>query len=334
MKNYIIAFCAMVTLALTACTLTAEDNKQTTKTAKKIKTLIIDGQNNHGVWPKSTMMMKSYLEETGLFTADIYRSENLWRSTGYNNYIAKHPLNDGKNYQDLKQPKTDPNFQPNFEQYDLIVSNFGWKAADWPAKTKAEFEKYMKNGGGLVVIHAADNSFPKWTEFNKMIGLGGWGNRNETDGPYKYYNKAGKLITDTTKGGAGAHGKAHEFQLQIRDTEHPITKGLPKVWLHTKDELYAKLRGPAENLTILASAYPQNVKNGDVKHEPILMTIDYHQGRVFHSTLGHDHVAFEGVGFITTFLRGAEWAATGKVTQAIPADFPTAENASKRAYKD
>jgi type 1 glutamine amidotransferase len=64
----------------------------------------------------------------------------------------------------------------------------------------------------------------------------------------------------------------------------------------------------------------------------MLMTIQYQQGRVFHTTLGHDTEAFEGVGFITTFLRGTEWAATGKVTQKIPADFPSADKPAARAF--
>ena len=33
------------------------------------------------------------------------------------------------------------------------------------------------------------------------------------------------------------------------------------------------------------------------------------------------------------FLRGVEWVATGKVTQSIPADFPTAENSTSRKFE-
>jgi hypothetical protein len=36
------------------------------------------------------------------------------------------------------------------------------------------------------------------------------------------------------------------------------------------------------------------------------------------------------VGFITTLQRGAEWAASGKVTQKIPSDFPDVDEVSKR----
>jgi type 1 glutamine amidotransferase len=103
--------------------------------------------------------------------------------------------------------------------------------------------------------------------------------------------------------------------------------------MHTKDECYSRLRGPAENLTILATACDSPALKAAGRHEPMLMTVDYHKGRVFHTTLGHDTEAFEGVGFITTFLRGTEWAATGKVTQKIPADFPSADKSSARPFQ-
>jgi hypothetical protein len=40
--------------------------------------------------------------------------------------------------------------------------------------------------------------------------------------------------------------------------------------------------------------------------------------------------AMQCAGFQTLLLRGAEWAATGKVTQKVPDDFPTAEAVSLR----
>jgi type 1 glutamine amidotransferase len=68
------------------------------------------------------------------------------------------------------------------------------------------------------------------------------------------------------------------------------------------------------------------------RHEPILMVIKYGEGRTFHTTLGHDIPALEGVSFITTFLRGTEWAATGKVTQPVPDDFPTVDATTARPF--
>lgn len=295
----------------------------------KLKVLIVDGQNNHEVWPKSTIMMKQYLEETGLFEVDICRTKFTWKAEREKAYL---PLAGVGETQDLKEPKTDPDFIPAFKKYDVVVSNFGWKAADWPEETQKALEKFMTRGGGFVSVHAADNSFPDWHEYNRMIGLGGWGDRNEKHGPYVYYTNEGVLVRDTTPGSAGAHGPQHLIPITVRVANHPITKGMPEVWMTTKDECYAKLRGPAENMTILATGKDMSGKAPTDRHEPILMALDYGKGRVFHTTLGHDDYSCEGVGFIISFIRGVEWAATGKVTIPIPDDFPTSENSTSRKF--
>jgi len=296
----------------------------------KLKVLIIDGQNNHVVWPKSTIMMKQYLEETGLFEVDIMRTQFTWNAQREKDFL---PLAGVGETQNLDEPKADPDFAPDFTAYDVVVSNFGWNAADLPEKTQTALEKYMKNGGGLVVVHAADNSWPEWKGFNEMIGIGGWGDRNEKDGPYVYYTNEGELVRDNSKGSAGAHGPQHQIPIIVREPDHPITKGMPETWTTTKDECYAMLRGPAENMTILATGKDMSGKAPTDRHEPILMVIEYGKGRIFHTTLGHDDYSCEGVGFIISFTRGVEWAATNKVTQAIPDDFPTAEKPTSRKFK-
>ena len=186
--NLIYIFCIFM------CTFSAE---------AKLKVLIVDGQNNHEVWPKSTIMMKQYLEETGLFKVDICRTKFTWKGEREKAFL---PMAGVGQTEDLKEPKSDPDFMPSFSKYDVVVSNFGWKAADWPEATQKALEKYMAKGGGFVSVHAADNSFPNWLEFNKMIGLGGWGDRNEKNGPYVYYTNEGELVRDNSPGGAGAHG--------------------------------------------------------------------------------------------------------------------------------
>jgi len=296
---------------------------------EKLKALIVDGQNNHEVWPKSTIMMKHYLEGTGLFEVEVARTRYLWKAEREAAFL---PLARAGVSELLKEPKPDPAFKPDFKRYAVVISNFGWKAADWPEETRRALERYMAEGGGLAVVHAADNSWPTWPEFNKMIGLGGWGNRSAKDGPYVYYDKAGQVVRDASPGPCGKHGPQNEFVVTIRNREHPITKGLPDFWMHSKDECYSLLRGPAENMDILATACDTPELKAAGRNEPILMALSYHKGRVFHTTLGHDDYSFEGVGFITTFLRGTEWAATGKVTQAVPADFPSAEKPSARAF--
>jgi uncharacterized protein len=118
-----------------------------------------------------------------------------------------------------------------------------------------------------------------------------------------------------------------------------VMQGLPAEWLHANDELYSQLRGPAKNLEVLAtaSADPAKHRGGTGEQEPMLMAIQFGKGRIFHTTLGHvgpkdtelaDSV--NCVGFIATFQRGTEWAATGKVTQAVPRDFPLADKTSVR----
>jgi type 1 glutamine amidotransferase len=316
----------------------------------RLKALIIDGQSNHGIWPKTTAMMKDYLEQTGLFTVDVERTAAAWVGPHNDNdlgfgkekrlqLLEQYPAGSRK-VTSVEKPETDPNFKPDFSKYDLVISNFGWQAAPWPKETQAAFEKYVKDGGGFVLVHAADNSFGDWAEFNKIIGMGAWGDRNERHGPYVYYDDNGKLIRDTSKGPAGSHGKQYEFSITIRDKSHPITRGMPTEWLHAQDELYDRLRGPAENMKVLATAYSDEEKNaspfsplrGTARHEPMMLTVEYGKGRVFQTPLGHTDYSMECVGFITLFQRGAEWAATGKVTTKIPSDFPTASKVSQRKW--
>ncbi len=296
--------------------------------AAPMKALIIDGQNNHGAWPKTTVMMKSYLEQTGLFAVDVARTKF---TVNGGDLVAKYPL-PGVESTAVKSAQSDPDFKPQFGNYDVVISNFGHGAAPWPQKTQDAFVDYVKSGGGLVVIHAADNSFGDWPEYNAMIGLGGWGGRNEKSGPYVYLDDDGKVVRDESKGGGGHHGSQHPFALVVRNPSHPITKGMPREWLHAKDELYDKLRGPAANMEILATAYASPEFGGTGHHEPMLMTIRYGEGRVFHTPMGHADYSQECVGFIVSLQRGAEWAATGKVTQEIPQDFPKADAESARKF--
>jgi uncharacterized protein len=223
-------------------------------------------------------------------------------------------------------------FRPDFDKYKAVISNyndFGGGTA-WPADAQVTFEHYVRNGGGFVSYHAADNAFPDWSGYNLMIGIGGWEGRNEKSGPFWYF-RDGKLVTDPTPGAAGNHGARQPFRVTMHDGTHPITKGLPGVWMHASDALYSRMRGPGENMTVLATAFSDPQNRGTGHDEPMLMVLSYGQGRVFHTTLGHDAEAIGCVGFITTFARGVEWAATGKVTQKVPDDFPTADKVSTRA---
>ena len=270
--------------------------------AATIKTLIVDGQSNpaHKMAAVS-VELKSILESSGLFTVEVATSP------------AKG--------QDMS------GFKPDFSAYKLVVINYD--GDPWPAETQAAFVKYMQNGGGLVVVHSADNAFGSWKEFNEMIGVGGWGGRAAKTGPCLRL-RDGKWVALEVPGPGGSHGKARPYVVTTRAPNHPIMKGLPPEWLHVSDELYDRLRGPAKNVTVLASAMTDTKTGGSGEEEPVLMSVSFGKGRVFHSTMGHGISQLKCVGFIVTLQRGAEWAATGKVTQKIPADFPSATETKTR----
>ncbi len=272
--------------------------------AAAIRALIIDGQNNHD-WKATTPHLRKVLEQTGLFSVDV----------------ATAPGKGG----DMKQ------FRPDLAAYRVILSNYNGDR--WSPETDAALEAFVRRGGGFVSVHAADNAFPEWPEYNEMIALGGWEKRAETSGPLLRL-RDGEWIHDTRPGPGGHHGRQHEYLIDTRAPAHPVMAGLPAKWLHAQDELYDSLRGPARNLTVLGSALSAKSTGGSGEHEPLLMAVSFGRGRVFHTALGHnngkDITSQRCVGFITTLQRGAEWAATGAVTQKVPADFPTADKASLR----
>jgi type 1 glutamine amidotransferase len=334
MKNILCLRPTFVLLLIALCSFSSVlgmANQPRNAKAKLIKALIIDGQNNHDQWAKVTYMMKRYLEETGKFSVDVQRTKYTWNGK---DYVDKYKIAGLAPTVDLPKSKMDSSFHPNFAAYDVVICNFGWNAAPWAKETQEDFDRFVKKGGGLVIIHAADNSFPEWPAYNQMIGIGGWGNRTEKDGPYVYYDLNNQLVRDTAPGRAGSHGPQKDYQIIIRNANHPITKGMPLTWMHVQDEMYDRLRGPAENMEVLGTAFSSIENKGTGRHEPMLLTINYGKGRIFHTPMGHADYSVSCVGFITSILRGTQWAATGKVDIPIPADFPKPDVVSKREFKD
>jgi type 1 glutamine amidotransferase len=272
--------------------------------ADNIKTLIVTGQNNHN-WQVSHVALRQILENSGRFTVDL----------------AISPEKGGNMSA----------FTPDFAKYQVVILDYN--GDDWSDETKKNFLRYVHDGGGIVFYHAANNAFPEWKEFNKISALGGWGERNEKSGPYIYWLD-GKLVKDYKPGLGGSHGAPHEYTLTVR-AKHPVTEGLPEKWKHATDELYDRLRGPGDPRA-LYTAYSDKSTGGSGREEPLIFTVNYGKARIFHTALGHagasleDNVAMQCTGFQVTLLRGCEWAATGKVTQKVPDDFPTADNISLR----
>lgn len=190
--------------------------------------------------------------------------------------------------------------------YDLVILNYydGRKPElRWGAGPDQALLDYVKSGKGLLVYHFSVAAFDGWTEYEKICA-GNW------------------------RPGQGHHSPKHDFKVDVKDPDHPITRGLKKQFPQPNDELYANLRWqPAGTYHVLAAAWDDHSLYGGKARQPVpgpgldhpmLWTVQYGQGRVFVTALGHDAPAISTPAFITTFTRGAEWAATGNVTLPVP----------------
>ena len=192
------------------------------------------------------------------------------------------------------------------EGYDLVVLNYydgRKKELWWGDRAQTALADFVKSGKGLVMYHFSVAAFDGWAEYEKLSG-GNWRPNN------------------------GHHSAGHSFDVDVRDADHAITKGLRKKFRQPADELYANLKWqPAGTLHVLATAWDEHkLYDGKAKQptpgegldQPMLWTLDYGKGRVFGNALGHDGPAVKTPAFVVTFTRGAEWAATGAVTLPIP----------------
>ena len=191
--------------------------------------------------------------------------------------------------------------------YDAVIVNYYDRGSRpdlrWGERAERALEDFVRSGRGLVLYHLTLGAFDGWEAFEQMSG-GNW------------------------RSGNGHHSARHDFMVDIRDTEHPVTRGLAPQFLAVNDELYANLRWqPEGTYHVLATAWDDHsLYNGRARqpvpgdgiHQPVLWTTRYGEGRVFTTALGHDGESVSGLGFRVTFARGVEWAATGEVTQPVP----------------
>jgi len=271
---------------------------------EQIKVMIIGGQNNHN-WAKSTPFMEGILVEAGQF--DVIVDNAPPRDAPEEQWNA---------------------WQPKFDRFDCIVLDYNGQM--WPERVKKAFVDYVRAGGGVVVIHAANNSFVGWKEYEEMVGLL-W--RSPKYGASLYVDEEGNVVRQQPGEGRGmGHGSTYDWMMTTRDTEHPITRGMPVRWQHKVDELYHGQRGPAQDVHILLTAYsdPEGGRRGTGKHEPIVWWVPYGRGKVVTNVMGHVGALnpMKCVGFQVLLFRSCEWVATGKCITPVPDNFPTAESTS------
>ncbi len=272
-----------------------------------VKVLIVDGYGNHD-WARTTRLVRGILDAGGQCETVV--------ST-------------------LPATADDPAFAlwcPPFKDFDVVIqtcNDLGGRGPLWPAPAREAFEQFVSAGGGVFILHSANNAFADWEAYNKMIGLG-WRKKD--------YGFALRIRPDESierippgEGNGTGHG-ARTDRVVHRLGDHPIHAGLPRNWKTPLIEVYTYARGPAENLTILSWA--EEPTTGE--RWPIEWVVAYGNGRVYNSTFGHvwakesDPVDMRCAGFQTVMIRAIQWLAGREVTWPVPADFPGEAETSLR----
>ncbi len=281
----------------------------------KLRALIVDGQSNHD-WRSTTRELRLALEKSGRFQIDVATAPERPGAKAGNEAMAGYRSAMGR-------------FSPDLKRFDVLIDNYNGDA--WPESFRRSLVEHVQAGKlGLVIVHAANHPFADWPEFNRMMGLG-W--RDHPDaGRALTVSDDGKLKMVPAGQGPGATWEPKRpVTITVRDREHPITRGMPARWRHASNEVYHTLRGPAEELHILATYRSDRAAEGTIAHEPAAWTVQYGQGRIFVTPLGHDNESQRSPGFASLLNRGAEWAATGRVTLPLPENFPSASGGPERS---
>ncbi len=165
--------------------------------------------------------------------------------------------------------------------YDVVLLHFqNWEVPGPGAAARANLQRYVENGGGLVSVHFACGAWHgEWPEFAGLLGRvwrGSNGPQHDARGP---------------------------FTVQIVDRDHAVTRGLSD--FETDDELYTCLVGDAP-IHLLAQAKSKV----DQQQHPQAYVREFGKGRVFLTTLGHDARAFTNHPAVGKLIRqGTAWAA-------------------------
>ncbi|WP_157972023.1 ThuA domain-containing protein [Pleomorphovibrio marinus] len=272
----------------------------------KIPVLIVDGFSNHD-WEQTTEVTKWILEESGMFKVEVSTvpTDSLERLS----------------------------WLPEFNNYPVIIqntNNINNLSLKWPREAEIALENYVADGGGLYVLHSANNAFSHWKAYDEMIGLG-W--RSSSAGTALEIGSDESIIVHPPGEGKGTgHGDRFNAVVELYN-RHPINYGFPDKWQTVNTEVYYYPRGPAKNIEILSYAYDST---GTQKNWPVEWVVIYGKGRVYNSSLGHlwegetYPPAYRCVGYQTTVIRVTEWLATRDISYPVPLDFPRKDSPSLR----
>ncbi len=163
---------------------------------------------------------------------------------------------------------------PHLDPYELIV--FFYTVGEITDAQKNGLLNAIAGGKGWVGIHSAADSFRNCPEYRAMVG--------------------GFFVT---------HPRYRQYQVSVKDPEHPIMKGLPEEFMVT-DEQYILDYDP--RVHVLCTA----LWKGEAM--PVAWTKSWGKGRVFYLALGHDAKACQQEIFGQLLVRGALWSA-GKLEE-------------------
>jgi hypothetical protein len=263
--------------------------------SNSIETLVITGAAPYGYHP---------------WKSNIEKIEPRLKAFGYDemDYLIAQGLEDWRKW------------DGDFREYDAVVIIYYWSQA--PPKMLETLDQYLCEGGALIVAHSALAGFWKQSRFDAWTGIA-YRERADEYGYSLAFDESGERILRLPGEGRGSgHRPIEPFKVRTRRPDHPIMQGLPKVWLQPEDEVYYNLRGPHTKVRVLATA-----KAREGVYAPQAWVRRHGNGRVFCITPGHHGPGASSVGFITLLARGIEWAASGKVTLPVPANFPGKDEA-------
>ena len=175
-------------------------------------------------------------------------------------------------------------------KYNLFIQ-LDYPPYAWTEKAVEAFQKYIEQGKiGWIGFHHATllgefDGYSMWEWFSNFMG--------------------GIRFVDYIPGFA-------EAKVNVEDTAHPCTKGVPFSFIVKKDEWYTYNKSPRPNVHVIASvdesSYqpPSSVKMGD---HPVVWINEHYKARNLYIFMGHSPDLFENEAYTTLFRNAIFWAA-------------------------